>query len=574
MSAKQSSFIKRLSILLIVQLVLLILLFILMLDQSLRIARNELENTAADLLAVSGSNLQNKIDRADNVLKNITLNQESNLDLMMSSKESSRFFARNEVFKTMRNIMAEDDALDALVIAENKYGSIMTVASPQISLSGRQELETFTLHLSEIDSRQNRWQFIDLQGNIYLYRSYLLRGRIVSAYISAENFLRRTPGEKLVNTSLILKDDQGKIWAAAGAENLIWSAGDDTMEILPRNYVSDSVAIAEGSIILGSILNISELWRSNYLSLLLLLFIVLIIVSFSIAVVAFARRQVILPMRDMTNKLQEMERNGELSSIDTIYGSKEFNILRDSFNDLLEETVELRLTEYRRRIELRDAELRSIRLLLKPHFFLNTLTTISNLSMQGKNEEIQKYIRIFSKNIRYMFKVGLHTVSLKTEMENVKAYIEMQTLRYPDSVFLYANVPEEASSRQIPQMLIHTAVENIYKHAVSVDRLTTILINIEIDQDSPENFLHIEIEDDGVGFPEQVLNSYKDENESDSMGLYSLYHMLFLIYGRKDLMMLENNIQGGATIRFRIPEKPSEYFLHGIEKRQEESSDV
>mgnify|MGYP002240575675 CR=1 FL=1 len=68
------------------------------------------------------------------------------------------------------------------------------------------------------------------------------------------------------------------------------------------------------------------------------------------------------------------------------------------------------------------------------------MTTISSLSMQGQNDSIKRYVEVLSKNIRYMFKSGMHTVPLSEEMQNVQYYYEMQELRYPGSVFIMANI--------------------------------------------------------------------------------------------------------------------------------------
>ena len=86
-------------------------------------------------------------------------------------------------------------------------------------------------------------------------------------------------------------------------------------------------------------------------------------------------------------------------------------------------------------MEMQDSELRCIRLQLRPHFFLNAMTTISSLSMQGQNDSIKRYVEVLSKNIRYMFKSGMHTVPLSEEMQNVQYYYEMQELRYHGRVF-------------------------------------------------------------------------------------------------------------------------------------------
>ena len=104
------------------------------------------------------------------------------------------------------------------------------------------------------------------------------------------------------------------------------------------------------------------------------------------------------------------------------------------------------------------------------------MTTISSLSMQGQNDNIKKFVDVLSKNIRYMFKSGMHTVPLAEEMQNVQYYYEMQELRYPNSAFYCSEHDNEDDNWPIPQMLIHTVVENIYKHTVSVDSMITILV--------------------------------------------------------------------------------------------------
>lgn len=101
---------------------------------------------------------------------------------------------------------------------------------------------------------------------------------------------------------------------------------------------------------------------------------------------------------------------------------------------------------------------------------MNALTTIYSMSYQGRNEDIRTYIDALTKTVRYMFKGGLRLVPLKEETQNLENYFEMQQLRYPDCVFWYFDMEEEAMSWKIPQMLLHTFVENEYKYAV---KLTT-----------------------------------------------------------------------------------------------------
>ena len=196
---------------------------------------------------------------------------------------------------------------------------------------------------------------------------------------------------------------------------------------------------------------------------------------------------------------------------------------------MMRENVDLRLSAYKHHMEMQDSELRCIRLQLRPHFFLNAMTTISSLSMQGQNDSIKRYVEVLSKNIRYMFKSGMHTVPLSEEMQNVQYYYEMQELRYPGSVFYYGEYNKEDENWPIPQMLIHTVVENIYKHAVSVDNLITILVQVNKTEYKGQEMLCISIEDDGEGYPEEILKQFqagekpKPSEDGTHLGLWSLW---------------------------------------------------
>lgn len=212
-------------------------------------------------------------------------------------------------------------------------------------------------------------------------------------------------------------------------------------------------------------------------------------------------------------------------------------------------------------MEMQDSELRCIRLQLRPHFFLNAMTTISSLSMQGQNDSIKRYVEVLSKNIRYMFKSGMHTVPLSEEMQNVQYYYEMQELRYPGSVFYYGEYNKEDENWPIPQMLIHTVVENIYKHAVSVDNLITILVQVNKTEYKGQEMLCISIEDDGEGYPKEILKQFqagekpKPSEDGTHLGLWSLWEMLRIMYDRNDLMELKNAEPHGTRTIFYLPKE-------------------
>jgi sensor histidine kinase YesM len=258
--------------------------------------------------------------------------------------------------------------------------------------------------------------------------------------------------------------------------------------------------------------------------------------------------------------------------IEEKYGTREFTHLKNTFNALMDEIVNLKIQAYEKVIELKDAELTNIRLQLRPHFFLNSITTIMSLSTKGKNKQIKEYVESLSKNIRYMFKARMHTVPIREEILHVENYIEMQEFKYPNCIFHYVELPTELEEWQIPQMLIQTFIENEYKYAVSVDTPLTILIRISKDEHKGENMLLIEIEDDGLGYPIDVLaymngNGKRQENDGNRIGLWSIKNMMELMYERKELISLSNIEPHGCLNKIWVPEKPVHESHDGDEDR-------
>lgn len=142
----------------------------------------------------------------------------------------------------------------------------------------------------------------------------------------------------------------------------------------------------------------------------------------------------------------------------------------------------------------------------------------------------------------------------------------MQELKYPGCVFYFMDIAPEVENWNIPQMLIHTVVENEYKYAVSLDTSLTILVKAGCVKINGEKMLSIEIEDDGDGYSKEFLEKFQAEHveiEKDGtrVGLYSIRRMLEIMYERKNLFEISNIEPHGCLNRFLIPE----HALHEME---------
>ena len=66
-------------------------------------------------------------------------------------------------------------------------------------------------------------------------------------------------------------------------------------------------------------------------------------------------------------------------------------------------------------------------------------------------------------------------------------------------------------------MMLHTFVENIVNHIVSLDRLTTELLHAVITKRDDRRMMCLPVEDDGQGFPEQILKALSGDGEPSKL---------------------------------------------------------
>lgn len=91
-----------------------------------------------------------------------------------------------------------------------------------------------------------------------------------------------------------------------------------------------------------------------------------------------------------------------------------------------------------------------LRAQIKPHSFLNAITTISNMTYISEPEEIRTYISAFAKFIQYMLNVSSDRILLSEEISHIRNYLNMQEIRFPGSIEFEVECSEETANCEIP----------------------------------------------------------------------------------------------------------------------------
>lgn len=113
-----------------------------------------------------------------------------------------------------------------------------------------------------------------------------------------------------------------------------------------------------------------------------------------------------------------------------------------------------------------EAELKFLKTQLNPHFLFNTLNNLYYLASE-KSEKTPQAILALSELLDYV----LHDakgdfVPLEKEIQQVKNFIALESLRYEDKLSVDINISGDARLNRIAPMILITLTDNAFKHGV------------------------------------------------------------------------------------------------------------
>lgn len=156
---------------------------------------------------------------------------------------------------------------------------------------------------------------------------------------------------------------------------------------------------------------------------------------------------------------------------------------------------------------------------MKPHFIYNTLGAIRTMIISSP-QTAYDMVTYFSKYLR----ANINTIDPKEqilfskELEHIKSYVEIEKIRFVDRIHVEYSI--ERDDFFVPPLTIQPLVENAIKHGIckKIEGGHLKISSFE----SSNNYI-VTIEDDGVGFDPDQLNSKEKE---ESVGLNNIQFRL------------------------------------------------
>ncbi|HEY4653698.1 MAG TPA: two-component regulator propeller domain-containing protein [Cyclobacteriaceae bacterium] len=174
-------------------------------------------------------------------------------------------------------------------------------------------------------------------------------------------------------------------------------------------------------------------------------------------------------------------------------------------------------TEFNKK--LAEVEMTALRAQMNPHFLFNCLNSINRFIVRSDAETASNYLTKFSRLIRLILQNSkAPTITLKSELEALRLYIEMEEMRFESRFDYTIKVDERVESEfvEVPPLLLQPYVENAIWHGLmhkeSRGRLT-----VEITRD--DGWLRCVVEDNGIGRQKAQQLKSKSATRDKSMGM-------------------------------------------------------
>ncbi|MBS1984233.1 MAG: histidine kinase [Bdellovibrionales bacterium] len=197
---------------------------------------------------------------------------------------------------------------------------------------------------------------------------------------------------------------------------------------------------------------------------------------------------------------------------------------------------------------LAEAELKALQSQINPHFLFNALNTIYG-SIPRTSPEARRMVRNLSDMFRYSLQEATATVPIEREIEIVRAYLDIEQLRFPERLSVAVYVSPDTAGISIPTLTIQPLVENAIKHGVGLHpnggKVTIRTLR------TADDLVVIEVSDTGSGMGAEAA-------PGAAVGLANVRRRMALHYGEQ--ATVETRFRpDGSVVTISFPWQPSHF---------------
>ncbi|MEN8126145.1 MAG: histidine kinase [Bacteroidota bacterium] len=134
-------------------------------------------------------------------------------------------------------------------------------------------------------------------------------------------------------------------------------------------------------------------------------------------------------------------------------------------------------------LQIKEQELNYLKKQIHPHFLFNTLNTIYGFALKQSKNTPDIILKLSNLLDYILYQVNKPKVSLKEEVLHIKEYIELEKIRFQDTLKVSFSVNDIPDEKQIAPMLLIPFIENAFKHGSLIDGFLNVDIKVNLIED-------------------------------------------------------------------------------------------
>ncbi|MCM3000521.1 sensor histidine kinase [Paenibacillus cellulositrophicus] len=291
----------------------------------------------------------------------------------------------------------------------------------------------------------------------------------------------------------------------------------------------------------------------------LLIFFLIAYMLCAVGVVIYLTRNFTQPVFQLVRLMRKLE-EGDFSMLIPHQNRKdEIGWLYRGFGSIVRKIEDLILQSTRAERTKRELEFQVLSHQINPHFLYNTLESIRWKAENHGRNDIGEMVSALGNLLRLSLNQGKDITTVGREVEQVKAYVQIEQARIGMPLRVLYFFDEEMLDMTFMRLLLQPLVENAIQHSIrgNFEKGKVILSGRVEERD-----LVIDISDNGKGIPEEVLKELNDTAGNRKMagrsgvGLRNVNERLKIYFGPDYQLQIETQEGKGTKITIRHPILP------------------
>ena len=282
----------------------------------------------------------------------------------------------------------------------------------------------------------------------------------------------------------------------------------------------------------------------------------LFILLIAITLATIISKRVTTPIGVLEKSMKELEDGNFdiVSKIDEKHSQVEIVRLNKNFNNMIARIKRLMDKVVEEQTAQRKSELKALQNQINPHFLYNTLDSIVFMAESGQMDEVRTMVVALAKFFRISISKGKTIITVKEELEHVKNYMIIESIRYKDTFTFHIDLEEGCEDFLAMKLMLQPFVENSIYHGLK-NLEDEGIIDIKVYKE--DDFLYYVVKDNGYGMRQSKIDELyermRNDDVTNSVGIKNVYQRLKLYFGDKADIIIESELDEYTKFIIKTP---------------------